>query len=552
MWRAEDPQGDEAAKIKWLLVPYTRGKVLDVGCGPWKPFAHFTGVDNMHHAQMFGWQFEPDVKVADCSELGQFATGGWDAVFSAHTLEHIKDFEAALKEWWRLVKVGGHLCLYLPHKDFYPNIGQAGSNPDHKHDFLPRDITEAMGRNCPGWSLIENEERNEGREYSFFQVYRKRTDDRCVIGGWPWKKEGSKMACVVRYGGFGDMIQASSIFPALKEDGWHITVMTTPKGRAVLEGNPHVDRYLLQDNHPDQVPNHELGAYWDAWRPRFDRFINLCESVEGSLLGMPGRANHGWPQPMRHKLMNINYLEFTHAIAQVPLPPRPGFFPKDEDIEWCVKNVLPMQGFLIMYALAGSSVHKAYPHMDALIARIMLDLPEAKVVLVGDEVCTILEAGWEKEERVVKTCGKWGIRQAMTAAREMDVVIGPETGIMNSVAMCENAKIVMLSHSSAENLTKYWVNTDTVMPDVHCHPCHRMHYGFEHCHEWKVPAKDHPIGQDEETLKDAVASGAVVDGIFSTGASICAAAIPVDGLMEIIKDHYERWRSGRIVAANAR
>ena len=50
-WRLEDPQGNEAAKIKYEIVPYTRGQGLDIGCGPFKAFPHFIGVDNGHHPQ---------------------------------------------------------------------------------------------------------------------------------------------------------------------------------------------------------------------------------------------------------------------------------------------------------------------------------------------------------------------------------------------------------------------------------------------------------------------------------------------------------------------
>ena len=46
VWRATDPEGNEAEKIRWAVVPYTRGKVLDIGCGPYKAFNHFIGIDS--------------------------------------------------------------------------------------------------------------------------------------------------------------------------------------------------------------------------------------------------------------------------------------------------------------------------------------------------------------------------------------------------------------------------------------------------------------------------------------------------------------------------
>lgn len=160
VWRIDNPEGSESKKICWELVPYTRGLGLDIGCGPTKAFDHFIGIDSRKDTQMFGIQMNPDFTVPDASNLPMFASEQYDFAFSSHLLEHIEDYKAALKEWWRLVKVGGHLCLYLPHRNFYPNIGENGANPDHKHDFLPKDIIDAMKEIAPSWDLLVNQERN--------------------------------------------------------------------------------------------------------------------------------------------------------------------------------------------------------------------------------------------------------------------------------------------------------------------------------------------------------------------------------------------------------
>src|SRR5574340_1320364 len=168
-WYADAPQGNESAKIKYDIVPYTRGRGLDLGCGPFKTYPHFIGVDNGHHAEEFGWQFKPDVSIPDCVDLSLFSSESMDFVFSSHLLEHIEDYKAALAEWWRVIRPGGHLVLYLPHKGLYPNIGQPGSNPDHKHDFMPDDIIDATEEH-DGWDLLIEEDRADCIEYSFFQV----------------------------------------------------------------------------------------------------------------------------------------------------------------------------------------------------------------------------------------------------------------------------------------------------------------------------------------------------------------------------------------------
>jgi predicted SAM-dependent methyltransferase len=171
VWKIEESDGNETGKVLWELPQYTRGRGIDVGCGAWKAFPHFIGVDNYTDQRMFGTQMKPDV-IANADDLALFADGSMDFVYSSHLLEHLEDTEKTLREWWRVIKVGGHLCLYLPHKLFYPNIGVKGANPDHKHDFMPDDIVDIMKR-LGSWDLVRNEDRNGGSEYSFFQVYKK-------------------------------------------------------------------------------------------------------------------------------------------------------------------------------------------------------------------------------------------------------------------------------------------------------------------------------------------------------------------------------------------
>lgn len=48
-WDPQAQQGCEHRKIRWEIVPWTRGKGLDLGCGVEKAYPHFIGVDNGHH-----------------------------------------------------------------------------------------------------------------------------------------------------------------------------------------------------------------------------------------------------------------------------------------------------------------------------------------------------------------------------------------------------------------------------------------------------------------------------------------------------------------------
>lgn len=482
VWRAEDQQGDEAGKVKYDVVEYTRGVVLDLGCGPSKAFPHFLGVDNCKDTELFGITIRPDIKVDDCADLSAVVNdASVDSVFSSHLLEHIEDYKGALKDWWRCIKVGGYLVLYLPHKKFYPNVGMPGANPDHKHDFEPIDIVNAMREMADDWDLVIKQDRNEGMEYSFLLVFRKLAEGGVKASWLKSFARPPKTVCVVRYGGFGDMLQAANLFPALKREGYHVTVMTTPKGQDVIAEDPHVDAWFIQD--PDQVPNHELNSFWEVISKRYTLFVNLCESVEGTLLAMPGRANHMWPKAVRDRYLDVNYLEFTSQLAGVPYTSESKFYPTNDELQRAVAR-LSQTGPNIVWALAGSSCHKFYPGQDAVIANLLLTYPDCRIFLVGDDACKILEAGWEKEPRVVRLSGEMNIRDTLALAKGADAVVGCETGVLNAVAFEPNRKVVLLSHSSHENLTKHWQNTFSLAPqELACYPCHRLHYTREFCHE---------------------------------------------------------------------
>jgi ADP-heptose:LPS heptosyltransferase len=294
------------------------------------------------------------------------------------------------------------------------------------------------------------------------------------------KEKPDKTCAIVRYGAMGDALQTSSVFPFFKEQGYHITVYLVQNGYEVLKHDPHVDRFIVQD--VDAIPNEWLGEFWGYEAKKYDKFINFSESVERTLLAMPGTTAHRWPQSMRHKYLNHNYLEFMHDIAEVPYKPMSYFYPTSDETAWALKELEVISGGapVVLWSLGGSAVHKHWPHLDAAVAAITS--VGIHVVTVGDELCKKQEEGFETNPLIHCRAWKWTIRQSMAFAQVCDMVIGPETGMMNSVAFHPVQKIVMLSHSSANNLTRDWMNCTTLIPqNTACYPCHRLHFGFDHC-----------------------------------------------------------------------
>lgn len=140
---------------------WTFGKGLDVGCGLDKINPDAIGIDL---APLPGVDYALDAR-----DLFVFCNDEFDYVFSAHVLEDMPDPEDTLREWLRVLRPDGYLILYLPHKDYYPNIGKPGANPAHKHDFIPNDIIEILGKICR-YTLVVVENRNQNDEYSFLIV----------------------------------------------------------------------------------------------------------------------------------------------------------------------------------------------------------------------------------------------------------------------------------------------------------------------------------------------------------------------------------------------
>lgn len=289
---------------------------------------------------------------------------------------------------------------------------------------------------------------------------------------------------VVRLGAYGDMMQCSSIFPGLKRQGYHIVLHCSPRGYPVVQHDPNIDEFVLQD--PDQVPPNLLTAYFQWLASRVAKFINLSESVEGTLLAMPGRPVSFWPKAARHMVCNSNYVELTHALAGLPYKhPETKFHATQAELE-DTRTFLSTHGGRpnVLWALSGSAVHKVYPYIDSIVARILLAWPTARIFMVGDELSQLLEEPWRNEPRVVRMSGQLEIRPTLCLASACDLVIGPETGIMSAVSTMDMGKVVLLSHSTVDNLTRDWTNTQSVYSKrTECYPCHMMIYGWDQCRQ---------------------------------------------------------------------
>ena len=404
-------------------------------------------------------------------DFGPFATGYFDFVGLGSIGADI-NAELTTKAA-KYVKTGGHLILALTFKD--PSTALSS-------------INETVSR--AGYWLAKDQFVKDDIVFAVFKRLR---------GSFGLKRNPTTKqprACVSRLGAIGDMIMVTPLLHKLKDEGYHVTVNCSKGSAPVLKNNPHVDNIVVQVR--NIVPNHELGDYWKEWAKHYDKYINLSESIEGRLLKVEGRRTFYTTKEWRHETCNVNYYDATLAVG---LPDAEGgkvgeiFLNAKERA--VARRLLPKGTVNIAVALTGTSHHKYYPLLGPILGEWLGKHPEARVVLLGDKRASQVAF---VHPQVVDLTNKTSLREAFAVVEQAALVIGPETALTNAAAALGTPVVVFLSHSTQENLTKYWKNCVALEPEgCPCWPCHQLHYTEESC----------PLAEVKDETGEVIASGPI-------------------------------------------
>ena len=427
--------------LRWGTIPYTPGSGLHVGCGAQRTWPNALGLDTGKLGPAVDLMMQLD-------ELPIFNSNVCDFVGVGDALARVKQPRKLLAECWRVLAPGGNLIITRPTAVAY--------------EWLLQDADD--------YCVMANLQMGAYR----VDVVQKLDPG---AGVHPAAAVGDKTCAIVRTGGFGDAIWASSLLPTLKEEGYHVTMYLEPQGEEVLRHDPNVDRIIVTDDL--RVNGESLGPFWAHEMERYDRFINLVECVEKNMLAVPNDLRFYWPADERRRVFGGNYLEAVHRLAGVPRKWAQRFFPTADETREALGRVTAHRKTAV-FAISGSTLPKFWPYADELLQGLVQRGYD--VWVMGDlRGCALTP---RKGVHVVGL--GWSIRQSLAFSLIADVVVGQETGILNAVAFEPMRKVVLLSHSTAKNLTAHWKNTIALHGTPACWPCHQIHYlqnGWVHCNQ---------------------------------------------------------------------
>ena len=284
----------------------------------------------------------------------------------------------------------------------------------------------------------------------------------------------------------------------------------------VLRHNPNVNTFL---KHDESIPaDHRLDEHLAELDKDYDKAINLCESIEGTLAKVEWREDFNWTKEKRHEECNKNFYDFTLDWGGYgDIKGRNGQLHFTHFEERLAKGSLKKHSgkFVILWSLSGSSAHKTYPYSEYIAHLFLSRHRDAVILTVGDEICELIEP---HGNRIKNYSGKWPIRKSLIMTKYVDLVIGPDTGLMHGAGCYDTPKILMLSSNTEENLSKHWENCTNLSAGVTCQPCHRLHYTKQTC---------------------------VLDNDLKT--PICMTKLSGEVVLEAMEQVYQDWKAEKVV-----
>ena len=298
---------------------------------------------------------------------------------------------------------------------------------------------------------------------------------------------------IVRDAAIGDVIMITPSIRYWSERGWWVDVVTKPQvGGAVLANNPHVNARLHLGKCESMEDRGKAIARLAKKHP-YRHVLDLAGTCEGLYLFHSITREYYWTKEQRRAIAaGENYYQTCNKYAGMPQDSpdiyRPELYPSPiEERKWTQFRADNLGAPIVMVQLAGSSINKAYPFWPEVVKGLHAMHPRLICILTGGPEAVLLEAAVMESgagcRRTMCTAQSenWSLRTSLIATKYADLVIGPETGVINASACFDTHKIPLLTHSTADNLCRGWRNCYPIQSPAHCSPCYKIVSACDKC-----------------------------------------------------------------------
>jgi len=152
----------ETERYRYFTAPFCEGVGVDIASqgAPVVPWAiSYDLPEKEFIAYSNGRPPKGPIHLRGFADQLPFEDRSLDFVYSSHFLEDVFDWVPMLKEWDRVLSVGGHMIILVPDKDRWAVALQKGQSPNcsHRHESYPGELTEVFGKYFGHYKVIKDE-----------------------------------------------------------------------------------------------------------------------------------------------------------------------------------------------------------------------------------------------------------------------------------------------------------------------------------------------------------------------------------------------------------
>jgi len=280
----------------------------------------------------------------------------------------------------------------------------------------------------------------------------------------------------------GDAIFCTAAPRYLANEDYEVDVAVMPHNKDVFANNPYVHNIV---DIPD-CDNDKWREWIDSKDKEYDRVINVSGHVEVNMLYKTDCTWGDIPSAVerREKAKDANYYDVIFKECGISVPEgeeiRPEFYFTDTEKEQLAKveeYKVENKEKLVIWQTSGSSKSKSLVYMPLWIQDVAKRIPNSHHMVLSHD------AGMRNSlpidnQRIQDVWGKWSIRNTIAMSSVADLVVGPESLLVNAAGAFETPKVIFFSHSAPMNLAKHYKNCYAITPDIPCHPCYLIHVDF--------------------------------------------------------------------------